>query len=282
MIEHRCSIGTRGGFFQRLAAGDLSGPHPRTCHLGAAVAGWGRYRLRPRPRDLRGRRLSRGFRYMSRKRWRGAAWTPARELVLAAIHDRPFDVKAESQKLRDLAHEVLSGTEHAGDRRCGRTPRHSHATLEHQQPGAVGARSRSSGAFKPRRPTAPAPSPKTIAQDKELTRMLLAAVGVPVPEGRPVSDADDAWAAAEEIGVPVVVKPRDGNQGRGVATNLTTREQIAAAYQAALQERQASHRGEVRPGPRLSRAGRGGKRRGGCPPRTGPGARRRRAFDHAN
>ena len=51
-------------------------------------------------------------------------------------------------------------------------------------------------------------------------------MGVPVPEGRPVADADDAWAAAEEIGVPVVVKPRDGNQGRGVATNLTTREQV--------------------------------------------------------
>ena len=36
--------------------------------------------------------------------------------------------------------------------------------------------------------------------------------------------------------MPVVVKPRDGNQGRGVATNLTTREQIVAAYQAALVE----------------------------------------------
>ena len=34
----------------------------------------------------------------------------------------------------------------------------------------------------------------------------------------------------------MVVKPRDGNQGRGVATNLTTREQVATAYQAALQE----------------------------------------------
>ena len=77
---------------------------------------------------------------------------------------------------------------------------------------------------------------ETIAQDKELTRTLLKAVGVPVPEGRPVTDADDAWAAACDIGVPVVVKPRDGNQGRGVATNLTTREQILAAYQAALAE----------------------------------------------
>ena len=75
-----------------------------------------------------------------------------------------------------------------------------------------------------------------IAQDKELTRMLLKAVGVPVPEGRPVSDADDAWEAACDIGVPVVVKPQDGNQGRGVATNLTTHEQVVAAYRAALAE----------------------------------------------
>ena len=69
-----------------------------------------------------------------------------------------------------------------------------------------------------------------IAQDKDLTRTLLRNVGVPVPEGRPVADAEDAWEAAQEIGAPVVVKPRFGNQGRGVATNLTTREQVMAAY----------------------------------------------------
>ncbi len=61
-------------------------------------------------------------------------------------------------------------------------------------------------------------------------------MGVPTPYGRPVKDAEDAWQAAVEIGVPVVVKPQDGNQGRGVATNLTTREQVVAAYQAARQE----------------------------------------------
>ena len=79
---------------------------------------------------------------------------------------------------------------------------------------------------------------EAIAQDKELTRIAAAAVGVPVPDGRPVTDAEDAWAAAQEIGVPVVVKPQDGNQGRGVATNLTTREQVVAAYQAAREESQ--------------------------------------------
>ena len=77
---------------------------------------------------------------------------------------------------------------------------------------------------------------ESIAQDKDLTRSLLRAVGVPVPEGRPVVDAEDAWAAAREIDAPVVVKPRYGNQGRGVATDLTTREQVMAAFANAREE----------------------------------------------
>jgi cyanophycin synthetase len=76
---------------------------------------------------------------------------------------------------------------------------------------------------------------EAIAQDKELSKQLLHAAGVPVPMGRPVTDADDAWAAAQEVGLPVVVKPRDGNQGKGITVNVTTREAIAAAYQSAVQ-----------------------------------------------
>ena len=77
---------------------------------------------------------------------------------------------------------------------------------------------------------------ESIAQDKHLTRTLLKSAGVPVPEGRPVADVEDAWRAAQELGGPVVVKPLDGNHGRGVATNLTTREQITAAYEVAITE----------------------------------------------
>jgi cyanophycin synthetase len=71
---------------------------------------------------------------------------------------------------------------------------------------------------------------ETIVQDKQLTKQLLEAIGVPVPCGREVGSAEDAWLAAQDIGVPVVVKPKDGSQGRGVAVNLTTREQVLAAY----------------------------------------------------
>lgn len=78
---------------------------------------------------------------------------------------------------------------------------------------------------------------ESIAQDKELTKKLLAAAGVPVPEGRPVSDAADAWAAACEIGLPIVVKPRDGNQGKGVTVNIESREHLEIAYAAAAEFR---------------------------------------------
>ena len=57
-----------------------------------------------------------------------------------------------------------------------------------------------------------------------------------MPSGRPVENLDDACAVAEEIGGPVVVKPRFGNQGRAVATNLTTCEQVVEAYGAARAE----------------------------------------------
>ena len=76
---------------------------------------------------------------------------------------------------------------------------------------------------------------ESIAQDKELSKILLHAAGVPVPGGRPVLSAEDAWGAACEIGGAVVVKPQDGNQGKGVAVNLCTREQIEAAYAIAFE-----------------------------------------------
>ena len=68
-----------------------------------------------------------------------------------------------------------------------------------------------------------------IVQDKNLTCRLLREVGLPVPKGRPVGSAEDAWEAALEIGLPVVVKPLDGNQGRGVALNLSTKEHVFTA-----------------------------------------------------
>lgn len=69
-----------------------------------------------------------------------------------------------------------------------------------------------------------------IAIDKQLTKDVLAAAGVPTPLGRVVASADEAWQAAQEVGLPVVVKPADGNHGHGVFLNLSSREEIAGAF----------------------------------------------------
>ncbi|WP_347485760.1 cyanophycin synthetase [Vandammella animalimorsus] len=74
---------------------------------------------------------------------------------------------------------------------------------------------------------------ESIAQDKELTKKLLLAAGVPVPLGRPVASLDEAWQVAQEVGLPVVAKPQDGNQGKGVTVNIQTFAELEAAYLAA-------------------------------------------------
>jgi len=69
-----------------------------------------------------------------------------------------------------------------------------------------------------------------IASDKRLTNQILEDLGLPVPRQRIVNDADEAVEAAERLGYPVVVKPLDGNHGRGVSINLTTGEQVRVGY----------------------------------------------------
>jgi cyanophycin synthetase len=74
---------------------------------------------------------------------------------------------------------------------------------------------------------------ESIAQDKDLTKSLLEAIGVPVPGGRAVTDIDEAWSVMQSLGSAVVVKPRDGSQGRGVTVDVETREELDAAWAAA-------------------------------------------------
>ncbi len=76
---------------------------------------------------------------------------------------------------------------------------------------------------------------ESIAQDKDLTKRLLHAAGVPVPMGRPAATTDDAWAVALDVGLPVVVKPQDGNQGKGVTVNITERAQLDEAFRVAAE-----------------------------------------------
>jgi cyanophycin synthetase len=77
---------------------------------------------------------------------------------------------------------------------------------------------------------------EAISRDKQLTRQLLAAAGVPVPRGMLVESAAEAWRAAEAVSLPVVVKPLHGNHGRGVFLELTDRAGVEQAYAEAVAE----------------------------------------------
>jgi cyanophycin synthetase len=74
-----------------------------------------------------------------------------------------------------------------------------------------------------------------IASDKRLTNQILSDLGLPVPRQARVRGPEDAVEAAEKLGYPVVVKPLDGNHGKGVSINLTTPGQVQAAFEAAYE-----------------------------------------------
>ena len=75
-----------------------------------------------------------------------------------------------------------------------------------------------------------------IAADKEMCTKLLSDLGLPVPRQFHVRDAEDAVDAASVIGYPVVVKPIDGNHGRGVSVNLNADAEVADAFEIAIGE----------------------------------------------
>jgi len=81
-----------------------------------------------------------------------------------------------------------------------------------------------------------------IAGDKDMTRRLLAAAGLPVPRGETVTTEDEAVAAAKRIGFPVVTKPLDGNHGRGVGLDLRTERDVRRGFERAAKE---ARRGQV-------------------------------------
>ncbi|MDB5931093.1 MAG: cyanophycin synthetase [Polaromonas sp.] len=160
------------------------------------------------------------------------AFELAEALVQAALHDAAFDLQAAIDKLRDLDEDERLGpsTSAIVDAGVARGIPYRRLTRGSMVQFGWGSRQRRIQAAELDATSAVA---EAIAQDKDLTKKLLRAAGVPVPLGRPVADVDDAWAAAQDIGLPVVVKPQDGNQGKGVTVNIMSREHLASAYRAA-------------------------------------------------
>lgn len=158
-------------------------------------------------------------------------------LVQAALNDTPFDAPAAIAELRELdEHERMGpSTQSIVDAAVARGIPFKRLTAGSLVQLGWGSKARKFQAAEVDQTSSVA---EAIAQDKDLTKRLLHAAGVPVPLGRPVVDVQDAWAVAQEVGLadgwPVVVKPQDGNQGKGVTVNITTRPQLEAAYATAL------------------------------------------------
>lgn len=75
-----------------------------------------------------------------------------------------------------------------------------------------------------------------IASNKELTNRLLHEIGIPVPRAQVVSSVDQAVSAAARLRYPVVIKPLDGNHGRGVFINLADEAEVREFYPSAQAE----------------------------------------------
>lgn len=234
LAEHRCGIGEPGGFLQRLREGTWPGhilEHVtlELQNLAGMQGGFGK----ARSTSVRG-----VYKVVVRSRNEKvsiAAIHAGRDLVMAAIEDKPFDVKAAIQHLRELVDQHCLGPSTACivDAATERKIPSIRLTDGNLVQLGYGARQHRVWTAETDRTSAIA---EGISRNKDLTKQLLTSCGVPVPEGRIVESAEDAWEAAEDIGVPVVVKPTDANHGRGVSTELMTREEVEAAYHLAEAE----------------------------------------------
>jgi len=230
LLGHRCSYGEEGGFVKRLEEGTWP------AHIMEHVT----LELQNQAGMPGGFGRARSMTQLGRYKVIVRAWHPdvtraalyaARDLVMAAVNDTAFDVAATIKRLHELADRMMLGPStacivDAADSKARRIPyiRLNDGNLVQL---GYGAKSHRIWTAETDRTSAIAES---IASDKDLTKSLLSACGLPTPEGRMVDDPADAWAAAQEIGVPVVVKPDNGNHGRGVSLELMTQEEVEAAF----------------------------------------------------
>lgn len=234
LIEHRCGVGTRGGFLERLREGTWAGhilEHVvlELQNMAGMQTGFGK----ARQTAVRGI-YKVAFRTRQEQVGR-AALAAARDLLMAAIDNKPYDVAATVAVLREQVDDLCLGpsTTHIVDAATERKIPFIRLTEGNLVQLGHGAAQRRIWTAETDRTSAIA---EGIASDKDMTKSLLQSCGVPVPQGVIVESAEEAWEEAQDIGLPVVLKPQDGNHGRGVSLELSTREEVMAAFELACKE----------------------------------------------
>ncbi|MFL6673524.1 MAG: cyanophycin synthetase [Massilia sp.] len=238
LAEHRCGVGAPGGFLERLRDGTWAGhilEHVvlELQNLAGMKTGFGKTRSVGEP----------GIYKMAFRTREGSVGHAALEaghaLLMAAINDTPFDLQATVLALTELVDRRCLGpsTAHIVDAATERRIPSIRLTEGNLVQLGYGSAQRRIWTAETDRTGAIAES---IASDKDLTKSLLKSVGVPVPEGSVVRSAHQAWEEAQDIGLPVVLKPCDGNHGRGVTLNLMTEADVMAAYHIASEAGESS------------------------------------------
>ena len=150
-------------------------------------------------------------------------------LIQSTLNDAPFDLTAALSELEALYEDVRLGpsTGSIVDAAVQRNIPYRRMTEGSMVQFGWGSKQKRIQAAETSDTSAIA---EAIAQDKELTKDLLAAAGVSVPIGEVVTTADDAWRAAQKMGGFIVLKPKDGNQGKGVVANIQTEEEVRAGF----------------------------------------------------
>ena len=231
LYEHTCSEGKPGGFLQRLEEGTWMGHIIEHVALEIqTVAGMDTGFGRTRGTGKEGEYFV-VFSYMEADAGVYAAKVSV-ALVEALAEGKEYDLEKDVQELRIIREDTRLGPSTAGivDEAVKRgipyirLNKHSLVQLGYgihqQRVRATVAGTTSSIAV-------------DIAGDKEETKNLLGAAQIPVPVGRIVYDEEDLQRAIDAIGYPMVLKPVDGNHGKGATTNINTWEQAVKALEAA-------------------------------------------------
>ncbi len=231
MYSHRCSEGVEGGFFKRVEEGTWMGHVIEHIALelqtlAGMETGFGRTRGASKEGVYHV-----VFSYIEEEVGKQTAKT-AVEIAERLISGEDFDVESFIQELREIRERVRLGpstgsiVEEAINRNIPwiRLNKNSLVQLGYginqRRIQATVASTTSNIAVE-------------IACDKEDTKNILEAAEVPVPRGRIIYDEEDLKAAIDRIKYPIVLKPINGNHGRGATTNIQDWESALLAFEIA-------------------------------------------------
>jgi cyanophycin synthetase len=240
--DHSCSRGRRGGFVERLNEGTWLGHVAEHVALALQQA-VGHDIRRGKTRQVRGERTHYNviFGYVDEQVGLNAAKLAVRLVNHLVSADPEFDLEAELEAFILRAERTAFGPstqailDEAVSRDIPWIRLNQHSLVQLGQ-GVHAKRIRATMT------STTSAIAVDVASDKDLTTRLLGAAGLPVPRQESVRNAEQAARAADRIGYPVVVKPLDGNHGRGVCLDL---EDAAAVREAFAIAEDQSRRGVV-------------------------------------